>query len=255
MTRKDPWFKDKTVLVVGGTGTLGRKIAAKIVMRCPATVTLSRRAGMPAPLGGVRHMSCDITDADALARCMQLLETGCPPLGAVINCAGCNILRAADRYSPPELREIIDVNLYGAMLVARYAVPLLKRAGGGKLINVASQAGLDPQVQNTAYSAAKGGVIALGKGLARELAPNGIAVLTLSPGEIESPMMNRAMADFSTANQTSPSVVRQQICDKIPAGRFGDPEEIADIVLQLLCVETMFLTGTTIVAAGGRTCH
>jgi len=243
----------RTVLIVGGTGTIGCAITRMVSRRGARVVTLSRRKKRgPQPRNGT-HIPCDITDAAALEAAFRQLQKVRPPLRAIVNCAGYNIVRQADRYSPAELHRIIDVNLYGCMLVARFAVPLLKRGGRGRIINIASQAALDSQANNTAYSAAKAGVVAFSLGLARELAPHEISVLTVCPGDIDSPMMDRAIKSFSTP-QMSDSF-RQKLYERIPAGRFGTPAEIAEVVTQLLLIQTPFLTGATIVAAGGRTCH
>lgn len=243
----------RTVLIVGGTGTIGSAITRMVSRRGASVVTLSRRIKRGPRSRHRTHISCDITDAAALARAFEQLQKSRPPLRAVVNCAGYNIIRNADRYSPAELRRIIDVNLYGAMLVSRFAVPLLKRGGRGRIINIASQAGLKAQENNTAYSAAKAGVVAFSHGLARELAPHKISVLTVCPGDIESPMMDRSLMEFTTPKMETS--LRRKLCKEIPAGRFGSPAEIAEVVTQLLLIETPFLTGAAIVAAGGRTCH
>jgi NAD(P)-dependent dehydrogenase (short-subunit alcohol dehydrogenase family) len=216
-------------------------------------VTLSRRIKRHPQSSHRTHIPCDITDADALAQAFKQLQKTRPPLWAVVNCAGYNIIRKADHYSPAELHRIVDVNLYGVMLVTRFAIPLLKHGGQGKIINMASQTGLNSQENNTAYSAAKAGVVAFSHGVAREIAPHGISVLTVCPGDIESPMMDRALNEFSTPKMATS--FRLKLYERIPAGRFGAPAEIAEIVTQLLLIETPFLTGSTIVAAGGRTCH
>jgi len=242
-----------TVLIVGGTGTIGSAITRMVSRQGAGVVTLSRRIKRDSQLRNGTHIPCDITDAAALEVAFRQLQKIRPPLRAMVNCAGFNIMRKADRYSPAELHRIIDVNLYGCMLVARFAIPLLKHGGSGRIINIASQAALNSQANNTAYSAAKAGVVAFSHGLARELAPHGISVLTVCPGDIDSPMMDRAIQEFSTPEM--PDTFRQQLYERIPAGRFGTPAEIAEVVTQLLLIQTPFLTGATIVAAGGRTCH
>jgi NAD(P)-dependent dehydrogenase (short-subunit alcohol dehydrogenase family) len=245
----------RTVVVAGGTGTLGAPIARMIASRGYTTVTISRRRRGLAGTDAIHHFACDITDSAGLAQCFREMALALPPLSAVVNCAGCNRIRALGGYSEKELHRILDVNVFGAILVSRVAVPYLRRSGGGKIIYVASQAGLDPQPFNAVYSAAKAGVIALTKALARELAPDRISTIAVCPGDIESPMMGRAVRDFARAARVKPAMAERRIVDSIPLGRMATAAEIAEVVTQLLAVETTFLTGASVVAAGGRTCH
>jgi NAD(P)-dependent dehydrogenase (short-subunit alcohol dehydrogenase family) len=253
VTRHQHVLEGATVLVVGGTGTLGCAISSAVASLGAHTVTLSRRAKAPRQAHAAWHIACDVTNAATLKRSIASLARRCPPLRAVANCAGYNVVRSADRYSPAELRRIVDVNLYGAMLVARFTIPLLKRAGGGKFINIASQAGLDPQAHNAAYSAAKAGLVAFGHAVSREVGSFGLSVLSVCPGDIDSPMMDRALKGFAGPQRAA--AFRRQLNAEIPVGRFGTPAEIAEVVAELLVIETPFLTGAAIVAAGGRTCH
>jgi NAD(P)-dependent dehydrogenase (short-subunit alcohol dehydrogenase family) len=244
----------RTVVVAGGTGTLGGAIAERILARGYATVTLSRRSdGLVG--GRIPHLACDATDKAALDECLREVDRAFPPMWALVNCVGCNTVRNMEAYGSDELRRLLDVNLYAAMLLSQVAIPRLKRGGGGRLIHVASQAGLDPQGFNAVYSAAKAGVVALTKALARELAPSRIATVAVCPGDVESSMLDKAMDEFATLSATTPTEVRKEIGSLIPLGRFVRPAEIADLVTAILEIETSAFTGASVVVAGGRTCH
>ena len=248
----------KTIIITGGTGVIGQEIVKLLAPENFTILILARNIKTirnKSILGDVYCRRCDVTKAHDIESAIKYADEKLPPLCGLINCAGANFVNILEEYSLSEIQMIIDTNLTGTILMTKYAVPLLKQQRFGKIINISSQGGIDPQRNNIIYSAAKAGVIAFTKGLAKELAEFNIAVNCVCPGDIESSMMDRAIHDLSKIKRKTRTAVKNEIINSIPCGRFGYPNEIAEIVKELMCLKTQYLTGATVVIAGGRTCH
>ena len=148
--------------------------------------------------------------------------------------------------TPPETwRRVMEVNLKGVWLGCRAAVPAMFASGGGSIVNVASFVALmGAATAQVAYTASKGGVLAMTRELAVEYARQGIRANSICPGPIETPLLAELLAD---------PVRRQRRLVHMPMGRFGRPEEIAKAALFLASDESSFMTGSALVVDGGIT--
>jgi NAD(P)-dependent dehydrogenase (short-subunit alcohol dehydrogenase family) len=164
-------------------------------------------------------------------------------LDIIFNNAGVGAFVPFDRLEPTTWDRILGVNLRGVYLGCRYAVPELRRHGGGAIVNMASQSGLEGQPMNEAYCASKAGVILFTRALARELAPEGIRVNCLCPGGIDTPLL-RGFAGSATLGG---------LASKNPMGRFGRAEEVAAAALYLVSDEASYVTGVALPVDGGAT--
>jgi len=145
---------------------------------------------------------------------------------------------------PEEWAQGLLVNVTSMMLMAKYAVPAMRAAGGGAIVNIGSVAGLNgggPGLSH--YAAAKGGIIAFTKALAHELGPSGITANCIAPGLIDTPMVRGAMV--------SPEL-RTRAIEGAPVRRIGAPEDIAAACAYLVAEDAGFLTGQVISPNGGR---
>jgi NAD(P)-dependent dehydrogenase (short-subunit alcohol dehydrogenase family) len=195
-------------------------------------------------LGDVPAVACDVTDAAALVAAFDELAASLGGLDGLVAAAG--ILPAqADVASLPldDWDRTLAVNLTGVFLTVRAAIPHLRRAGGGSIVLIASQLGLVGQRGTAAYCASKGGVITLGRVLALDHAAEGIRVNVVCPGPIDTPMNSGA----------SPEALEAVIDALIPAGRIGQPAEVAALVAHLLSRESGYTTGSVISIDGGWT--
>ena len=139
---------------------------------------------------------------------------------------------------------VIDINLKGVFLGMKYAIPAMLKSGGGSIINNASVAGLVGIANAPAYCASKGGVIQLTKATALEYARKGIRVNVICPGVILTPMIERFVAP-------DPEQIRKSLEAMEPIGRFGQPEEVARLVLFLASDDSSFCIGAPFVVDGG----
>lgn len=137
---------------------------------------------------------------------------------------------------------IYAVNVKSIFLAVKYAVPYMKKAGGGVIINTASMSGIRPRMNMSAYTSSKGAVITLTKSLAIELAPSNIRVNCINPVGTDTPLLRRSLDEEGLKAMIS----------TIPLGRLAKPEDIAYAALYLACDESSMFTGTCINVDGGR---
>jgi NAD(P)-dependent dehydrogenase (short-subunit alcohol dehydrogenase family) len=162
------------------------------------------------------------------------------------NNAGIELQKPVTITTEDEWSKVLDVNLKGMFLCSKYAIPYLSETKGA-IVNTASAAGLVGTAMLSAYSASKGGVIALTKSLALELAPN-VRVNCICPGAIDTPMLRRFID-----RTPDPTAYEKQLAGLHALGRLGKPEEIAQAALFLASEESSFITGIALPVDGGYT--
>ena len=238
----------RIVVVTGAATGIGRATALAFGAAGAFVYLLDIDAGSGSEAAGhIEHsqfISCDVTSEQDVTGAVRLIGEQSQRVDVLVNNAGgFPTQRNLEDTSLEEWRQIIDLNLTSVFLITRAAVPLLRRSGAGRIVNLGSLAG---QVANyrTAppYAAAKAGVHALTRVLAWELAPEGITVNALSPSAV---MTERI-------EQLRDEAERQATAASIPLGRYQNPEEIARWVLFLASAEAGFMTGQTVSVNGGR---
>jgi 2-hydroxycyclohexanecarboxyl-CoA dehydrogenase len=216
-------------LVTGGSGGIGTAIAERL-----------RVAGMEvvvADLHGEGAVELDVTDFDAVHE--TIAELG--PLTVLVNNAGLDEeLRPFTETEPQSWRRMLAVNLEGVMACTHAALPAMQAAGYGRIVNVASEAGRVGSNKGAGYAAAKGGVIAFTRTIAREVARNGITCNCVLPGPIDTPMLRRW-----------PEEAIGKIARHTLVRRLGAPEEVAAAVAFLASEEASYITGETLGVSGG----
>ena len=191
---------------------------------------------------GSTAIAADVTRADEVAAMFRTVVDAHGRLDAIVNNAGLNVRGDFRHLDDADWETIRKVNLDGVVRVARDGFALLKASGRGSLINIASVLAHRGLRQLTAYSATKGAIVALTRGLAVEYAPFGIRVNALSPGFVETALTARALRNPG---------IRQALIDATPLRRFGLPEEIARAALFLASDESSFITGADLAVDGG----
>jgi NAD(P)-dependent dehydrogenase (short-subunit alcohol dehydrogenase family) len=165
----------------------------------------------------------------------------------LFNNAGIEVVKRLEDTSEEEWDKTLDVNLKSMFLCSKMVIPEMRKTGGGVIINVSSAAALVGSF-SPVYSASKGGVVALTKSLAVELAPENIRVNCICPGAIETPMLQRVIE-----KQGDPEIIRDKRLKNYPLGRFGTPEEIAQTALFLASNDSSYITGGVFTVDGGFT--
>jgi NAD(P)-dependent dehydrogenase (short-subunit alcohol dehydrogenase family) len=240
-----PRLTGRKILITGGASGIGRATCALFVREGASVVVLDRNT---AEVADVRGIAADVSDAASVTRAMQEAAQAMGGLDGLVNAAGVFINKDLMGTDAQTWNTTIAVNLTGTFLCVQAAVPLLRQAAQATIVNLASGVGLLPTGGgSTAYVASKGGVIAMTRALAAELAP-GIRVNAVCPGAVETPMTDGTLRDVSGA-------IIPAIVNRYALGRPASPEEIAAAILFLTSHESSFVTGVSLAVDGGRTFH
>jgi acetoacetyl-CoA reductase len=188
----------------------------------------------------VELIAFDVTDATACEIAIAEIESSIGPISVVVNAAGITRDAKLTNMEPAEWSAVLRTNLDGVYNVSRPVIAPMTERKFGRIINISSVNGQRGQIGQTNYSAAKAGMTGFTKALAREVACEGITVNSVSPGYVQSPMI-----------QAVPEKVRKKIVSQIPVGRFAEPEEIALAVSFLASNNSGYITGTDLSVNGG----
>lgn len=192
---------------------------------------------------------CDVTDPASIVAAFEAAETE-TAITDVVHAAGILSIGSVLDTRPEEFRQVIDVNLTGSFLVAQEAARRLPN--GGTITFVSSQAGLKGGALWAAYAASKAGVLRLTEGLAQELGPRGVRVNAVCPGNVDTPMANKAFALLSRLRMTDPQQIQARYVSGIPLGRLAHPDEIGDVCVFLVSALSSYISGVALLADGGE---
>ena len=247
-------FSDQVVIVTGGGQGIGRAIARAFAAEGASVVI----ADMDAEAGEENRsfienvgqkaffVPTDVSDTESVKRLAEHTGARFGKINVLINNAGISIKSDFLTDAPEIWDRVINTNLRGAYLCAKFCAPSMITAGGGSIVNIASTRALMSEPDSEAYAASKGGILALTHALAVTLGPRGVRVNAVSPGWIEVSdwqKNSRATAPFHSAPDRA----------QHPAGRVGVPQDIAAACLYLAAPQAGFITGTNLVVDGGMT--
>jgi 3-oxoacyl-[acyl-carrier protein] reductase len=249
-------LKDKVALVTGAAQGIGQAIAAALAAN-GARVAFAdvNLAGAEAAIAGHDQaiaLQMNVTSRDEIERAIAITVERFGRLDIVVNNAGVNTIAhrvTIDEFPREEWDRILSVDLTGLFEVSQAAARVMRTQGSGKIINIASIAGLVPLRLQCAFVAAKAGVINLTKAMALELAPHGILVNAIAPGSTLTEGTRKLF--YGDDGKFKDSV--QRLLDHIPLARPGTVEEIAHAALFLAAPESSYITGHTLVVDGGWT--
>ena len=237
-------LEGRVAVITGGGSGIGKATAVAFANE-GAVVAIIDRDGdaanaVAAELDG-HAFAIDVRDGERLGAAFTELAEKLGGLHVLVNNAGTGDLRPLHTVDEKVWHRLVDVNLTGTYHGMRAAMPIMLESGGGAIVNNASVSGITPTRNEAAYSAAKAGVIALTKSGALEYGPM-VRVNCVAPGYVRTPLT--AMFD------QYPDAFAE-IAGGMPAGRMGEPEEIAEVIMFLACDRSSYVTGQTIVVDGG----
>jgi len=232
-------FEGRVAVVTGGASGIG-KAAAERLRDAGASVAVWDLK--PPDIAGVAFAKVDVSRPDSIAAAMNALDKAHGRIDIAVHAAGyLGPSAPTDTFDPVEWRRLIEVNLIGTYEVARFVVPVMRRAGRGRIVFIASVAGKEGTANASAYSASKAGVIGFTKALAKELADTEILVNCLAPGPILTPLLD----------QTSAAHIKIMM-EKCPKKRLATTAECAELILWCCSDACTFNTGAVFDLSGGR---
>lgn len=246
-------FSARRAIVTGGASGIGLETARRLLAsRCKAVTLWDRdesalqRATVELAAGSrVNITAVDVCDPPALERAAAVARQVMGGIDILVNSAGITGPNASVLdYSIDAWRSVIDVNLNGIFYCLRAVVPVMRAAGYGRVVNIASVAGKEGNPNAAAYSASKAGVIALTKSIAKELVRDGVIVNCITPAAVETPMFSQMTKEHI-----------DYMLSKIPMGRFGRPQEIAALIVWLCSDDVTFSTGAAFDISGARSTY
>ena len=246
-------FKDRVVLVTGAAQGIGAAVAEAFLGQGALVHLADRDGGRLAARAATLDVPChtvDLSDRNQTRKCVEDIVARHGPVEILINGAGGvagQTGQPLDAITEEDWRSLFEANLDGAFWLTQAVAPAMKQAGIGRVVNIASRAGLRPSLTGIqAYTAAKHALVGLTRQLSWELAPHGITVNAVAPGFILSnPTTIRQWEAFGSEGQ-------QRVIDAIHTKRLGAPEDIAHAVLFFADPASGWITGETLSVDGGH---
>jgi 2-dehydro-3-deoxy-L-rhamnonate dehydrogenase (NAD+) len=233
-------FDGRVALVTGGASGIGAATVAMFLERGAQVASFDLDAA-PSPDGALK-VDGDATESGSVADAVARAERELGPLDAVVCCAGTagDSLRTVD-VTDDEWRRVFALNCDGVFYFNREAARVMAPRGSGRIVNVASIAGKEGNPMAAAYSASKAAVIGMTKSFGKDLATSGVLVNCIAPAVIATPMLGQMSQEHV-----------DYMVEKIPMGRTGSPEEVAELIAFLAGDRMTFSTGATFDISGGR---
>ena len=243
---REGYLAGKVAVVTGGCGGIGAAVCA----RCAAEGAAVYATGLAEPAGGLasglvfqRH---DVTREESTIALMGRIEREHGRLDVLVNAAGIEIEKTVEQTSREEWDRIFAVNVTGTFLTSKHALPLMRKAGGGSIVNFGSYDGFIADPNLAAYCATKGAVHALTRAMACDHGPDNIRVNAICPGYVDTPMLKSFFDSMGDAER-----LREEARRVHPMRRYGTPEDMANLVNWLAGDEARYASGQLWVLDGG----
>ena len=238
----------KKALVTGGASGIGEAVS-RVFTNAGASVVIadidkSKAEALTRELPGASMVVCDITDETSVKQAFA----GLGNLDILVNNAGIGLVGGVEETELADFQRLFRVNVEGAFLVTKHAVPLLV-ASHGSIVNIGSVAGLIGVKKRFAYCATKGAIVAMTRQLAVDY-PTQFRVNCICPGTVDTPFVEGYLEKYHKHEKEE---MRQQLNQRQPIGRLGKPTEIANLALYLVSEEAGFVNGSVIPIDGGWT--
>lgn len=244
-------FDNQVIVITGAASGLGKAAAQLIAARGATVICLDLNpAGLSDCCSNIQSISgvcdsyqLDVSDQSAVFKVIADIQSKHKRIDALINCAGYPgpTTEFVEDIKWPDYEKVMAVNLYGAIWLTQAVLPIMKSQKYGRIVQVASIAGKEGNPKMAPYNTSKSGLIGFVKGVAKEVATLGITVNALAPAVIKTPI-----------NEDTSEEMLKYMVAKIPAGRLGEVDEVAEIISFMASKACSFTTGFTFDISGGR---
>ncbi|MPZ51763.1 MAG: SDR family NAD(P)-dependent oxidoreductase [Acidimicrobiia bacterium] len=218
---------ERVAVVTGGTRGIGAAITRALIPEVGAVIAVARDR---VEMDGVEVLTCDVTDASAVTNTLD----GIGQIDVLINNAGTSTSNPIERTSDDDWHTMLSVNATAPFLCSRAVVPGMKERGFGRIVTVASTAGLHGSPYITAYTASKHAAVGLTRALAAELEDTGVTASAVCPTYVKTEMTDRTIRNISERTGAGIEDSWRRLADLTPHGRILQPEEVADAVIDLI---------------------
>jgi len=237
----------------GGASGIGRAIVEKFVDEGAKVIAGDIDLGTAKSLcdklnGRALPFELDVTSSENYRLLFNFCEREFSGLDIMVNNAGIGLAGKLPDTAENDWQRIIDVNLKGAFLGMKFGIPLIKKSGGGSIINISSIAALVGLVDRAVYSASKGGIIAMSRAAAIDHVSDNIRINCIAPGTVDTPWIERI-----THTYDDPAAAKKSMMERQPHGRLVSPDEIASMAVYLASDESKSTIGSVMVVDGGMT--
>ena len=257
-------LKDKTILITGAAGGIGRAASIIMAMQGAKVVAVDlKKDGVLETVkmieeadGTAVGLTCDISDTGAVNAMVEQAVAAYGRIDVLFNNAG--IVGRGGKFlelSGKEYDLVMGVNVKGPFNVSLAVGKIMKKQGGGRIINTASVSGRQAEYGATVYCMSKAAVSMLSQSLAIELGEYNITSVAISPGHIKTPMLIDGFKDRAMAEGKTEEEYYAEHTAQIPVGRFAEPEEIGNLVAYLADEKATYVNGVDIIVSGGQITH
>ena len=244
-------LSDKVAIVTGGNGGIGLGMAKGLAEAGAKIAVIGRNTEKNASaVNAIQNLGAkalavetDVRDSNAVTNMVEAVVAEWGRVNILINNAGINIRKRPEDLSEEEWRQVLDTNLTSAFLCSKACYPEMKKAGGGKILNNGSMLSLFGSPWGSAYGSSKGGIMQMTKSHATSWADDNIQVNCYLPGWINTDLTQQAREDVPG--------LHEKVLARTPAGRWGEPADLAGLAVYLASPASDFLTGTAIPIDGG----
>ncbi len=240
-----PASEKRVVLITGATRGIGAAIAtrfaadgAEVIATGTDTATIDRLNATAAP--EIRYVQADFTSAEGLRAFCSFVE-GLPRLDVCVNNAGINIIKTVDDVTEADFDRLTSIDYRAPYFISQSAARVMRRARRGWIVNIASIWSVITKKGRTQYTAAKTGLVGMTRGMAVDLASDGILVNCVSPGFVLTDLTRQSLTETEQAT----------LAVQVPLGRMAEPAEIARVVAFLASADNTYITGQNLVVDGG----
>ena len=259
----DLGLQDKVAIVTGGSDGIGKAAALSMVKEGANVVIVARRQNVldqaaeeirTATEGVVLPLSADVTEPDSANKIVQTAIDRFGRLDILVNNAGIAMAKHFEQVSQEDWESDFELKVWGAVRLIQQSVPEMRKAGGGRIINVTNLGGRTPGANSMPTSISRAAGIAITKGLSKDLASDNILVSTVCIGLIKS---GQHQAGYDARVQSEPDLSIDAFYDQlakgrsVPLGRVGEPEEAGDVIAFLASERASYLTGIAVNLDGG----